>query len=184
MKVTETDFEGLKIIDLRVFEDDRGFFTERFNQKSFNDAGIHVEFVQDNHSRSIPGVIRGLHYQTNPSQGKLVGVIRGRVWDVSVDLRKNSPTFGKHFTVELSDRNGRLVWIPSGFAHGFCVLGDEPADLLYKVDALYSPSGDAGILWSDKDLGIQWPLNGRPAIVSQKDQGLPSFRQYSENPKF
>lgn len=184
MKVIKIELQDLKLLELRVFQDDRGFFTERFNQKTFAEAGILTDFVQDNHSRSVPGVLRGLHYQTNPSQGKIVGVIRGRIWDVAVDIRKNSPTFGKHFAVELSDQNGLLLWIPPGFAHGFCVLGDEPADVFYKTDSFYSPTGDAGIHWSDKDLGIEWPLHNRTPIISTKDQGLPSFRQYCENPKF
>jgi dTDP-4-dehydrorhamnose 3,5-epimerase len=140
-------------------------------------------FIQDNHSRSKPGVIRGLHYQVNPSQGKLVGVIRGKIWDVVVDLRKDSPTYGKWEGVELSDENGRLLWVPPGFAHGFCVLGQEDADVMYKVDAPYSPKTEGGIRFDDPDLKIEWPVKDG-AIVSPKDRVLPGFAEYAQNPLF
>ena len=185
MKITELELSGLKLIELKVFHDERGFFTERFNRKAFAEAGLPSEFVQDNHSRSTPGVIRGMHYQVNPSQGKLVGAIRGKIYDVVVDVRSGSPTFGKHLGVELSDTNGCLLWIPPGFAHGFLVLGNEPADVIYKVDQSYSPVGEGGIIWSDSELAIRWPLEaGRSPIVNKKDQALPGFSEYRAHPKF
>src|SRR5947208_15331150 len=128
MQLTALDAEGLLLIELDIYRDSRGFFVERYNRERFHANGMEFDFVQDNHSRSLPGVLRGLHYQYDPPQGKLVGVVRGRIWDVAVDLRPGSPTFGKHAGVELSDENGLLLWIPPGFAHGFCILGDEPAD--------------------------------------------------------
>jgi dTDP-4-dehydrorhamnose 3,5-epimerase len=178
----ECALPGLKLIELKIYPDDRGFFMERYVQERFQGYGLPAQFVQDNHSRSKPGVIRGLHYQTNPAQGKLVGVIRGRIWDVAVDLRKDSPTFGKWEACELSDKNGRLLWIPAGFAHGFCVLGNEDADVMYKVDAPYSPKTEGGICYSDPDLKITWPVQN--PIVSGKDQELQGFRDYVQNPLF
>jgi dTDP-4-dehydrorhamnose 3,5-epimerase len=176
MKVIDLPIQGLKLVELDIFRDPRGFFVERFNSKKFAEANLPTQFAQDNHSHSVPGVIRGLHYQTGPTQSKFVGVIRGRVWDVAVDIRSNSPTFGKHHAVELSETNGKLLWIPAGFAHGFCVLGDEPADVGYKVDNLFSPTGDGGIHWNDPDLNIPWPVKN--AIISEKDRKLQSFAEY------
>ncbi|HKY04327.1 MAG TPA: dTDP-4-dehydrorhamnose 3,5-epimerase, partial [Blastocatellia bacterium] len=141
MKVTHLNPEGLMLVELVMMRDERGFFLERFQTDRFRENGLPADFVQDNHSRSVPGVLRGLHYQYDPPQGKLVGVARGAVWDVAVDVRANSPTYGRSFGIELSDANGRMLWVPPGFAHGFCVLGDEPADVLYKVDAHYNPKG-------------------------------------------
>jgi dTDP-4-dehydrorhamnose 3,5-epimerase len=185
MQVHKLEIQGLKLVELKIFHDERGFFTERFNAKRFVEAGLPSEFVQDNHSRSVPGVVRGLHYQVGPAQGKLVGVLRGRIWDVAVDIRAGSPTFGKYFGTELSDSNGKLLWIPPGFAHGFMALGTEPADVFYKVDQPYSAAGDGGILWSDPEIGIRWPLEaGVHPIVSAKDQAMPSFASYRANPKF
>jgi dTDP-4-dehydrorhamnose 3,5-epimerase len=175
MEVSESGLEGLRVIDLKVHGDERGFFVERFNKKAFEAKGLSMEFVQDNHSRSAPGVLRGLHYQVTPAQGKLIGVSRGKIWDVVVDLRKNSTSFGKHFSIELSDMNGRLLWIPQGFAHGFCVLGDQSADVIYKVDSYYTPSTEGGVRWSDVDLAIPWPIVD--PIVSARDQALPLFSQ-------
>jgi len=131
-------------------------------------------FVQDNHSRSFPNVLRGLHYQ--PGQGKLVSVIRGRIWDVAVDIRPDSETLGQHYSVELSDENGRMLWIPSGFAHGFCVLGDQPADVLYKVTSVYNPVGEGGIAYDDPELGIKWPIEN--PIISARDKAQQSFASY------
>jgi dTDP-4-dehydrorhamnose 3,5-epimerase len=178
MKVTELELKGLKQIELKIFGDMRGFFTERFNESKYKESGLPVKFAQDNHSRSAPGVLRGLHYQSVPAQGKLVGVVRGRIWDVAVDIRRGSPTFGKHVGLELSDENGKMLWIPAGFAHGFCVLGSDPADLLYKVDALYNPASEGGILWSDPALGIRWPLAS--PVLSARDVNLPSFADFSK----
>lgn len=182
MKITRTDFEGLSVIELDKYEDSRGFFVERFNSEKFSSLGLPTEFVQDNHSRSFPGVLRGLHYQHVPPQGKLVGVINGRIWDVAVDVRKNSRTFGKYFGLELSGDNGKLLWMPAGFAHGFCVLGNQPADVVYKVNANYNSKGENGIVWNDKTLDIKWPLNemsfsGEP-IISPRDKSLPEFSTY------
>jgi len=182
MKITDLSPSGLKLIELKVFGDARGFFVERYRQDKFEEAGLPTQFVQDNHSRSAPGVLRGLHYQTNPAQGKLVGVTRGAIWDVVVDVRAGSPTYGQSYGVELSDTNGKLLWIPEGFAHGFCVLGSESADLLYKVTALYSPTTEGGILWNDPALRIDWPLTN--PTISARDQTLPTFAQYQIKPAF
>ncbi len=176
MQIIDCPIEGLKIVELKVFGDRRGFFVERFSEPKFAEMGLPTRFIQDNHSRSAPNVLRGLHYQKNPEQGKLVGVTRGRVWDVAVDIRPNSKTFGQYYGVELSDENGRLFWIPAGFAHGFCVLGDEPVDMQYKVTGVYNPSGEGGILWDDKEINIEWPINN--PTVSDRDKALMSFAEY------
>lgn len=176
MKVTHLELEGLVLIELVIHRDPRGFFTERFQLNRFRENGLPTNFVQDNHSRSVPGVLRGLHYQYDPAQGMLVGVTRGRIWDVAVDIRPDSATFGQSLGVELSDTNGRLLWIPPGFAHGFCVPGDEPADVLYKMESFYNPAGEGGIFWADPDLSIPWPASH--PIVSARDQKLPSFADY------
>lgn len=173
---------GLKLIELKLFHDERGFFTERFQENRFQELGISGPFVQDNHSRSKPNVIRGLHYQHSPAQGKCVGVIRGRIWDVVVDLRQKSPTYGQWEAVELSDENGLSLWIPEGFAHGFCVLGSEPADVIYKVNAPYSPKTEGGLYYADADLSIDWPVSS--PLVSEKDQKLQSLAAYKKNPVF
>lgn len=180
MKVTPLDLPGLCLIELKILGDERGFFVERFNRAAFEKAGIPCDFAQENHSRSGPGVLRGLHYQHSPAQAKIVGVARGRIWDVAVDIRVGSPTFGKSYEVELNDTNGKLLWIPGGFAHGFCVLGDGPADLLYKVDQYYSPQTEGGIHWSDPELAIRWPVQN--PTVSARDRELPSFAKYRANP--
>ncbi len=180
MDVRNCKIPGLKRIQLRLLGDARGFFVERYNAKTFSDAGLPANFIQDNHSRSAPNILRGLHYQFNPPQGKLVGVVRGRILDVAVDIRPGSPTFGQHEAVELSDENGLLLWIPAGFAHGFCVLGDGPADVFYKVDAPYNAGGEGGIRFDDKALGINWPLAN--PVISDRDKNLPGWSQYAANP--
>ena len=180
MHITDCSIPGLKTIQLKINGDQRGFFIERFHAKRFADAGLPTDFSQDNHSRSAPGILRGLHYQSNPAQGKLVGVIRGRVWDVAVDIRPDSKTFGQHHAVELTGDNGLLFWIPPGFAHGFCVLGDEPADMLYKVTGQYNQAGEGGILYNDPALKISWPIT-KPQ-VSERDKTLPSWQDYCSNP--
>jgi dTDP-4-dehydrorhamnose 3,5-epimerase len=180
MKVSDLGIGGVKLVELTVFADVRGFFVERYNESLFRTHGLPTRFFQDNHSRSLPGVLRGLHYQSRPPQGKLVGVVRGRIWDVAVDIRPHSPTFGAHSGVELSDDNGCLLWIPAGFAHGFCVVGSEPADVLYKTDGSYEPASEGGIIWSDPDLAIPWPV-ANPA-VSERDMRLPPFAQYRHDP--
>lgn len=181
MKVTHLKPEGLILVELVMMRDERGFFLERFQVDRFRQNGLPVDFVQDNHSRSAPGVLRGLHYQYDPPQGKLVGVAHGSIWDVAVDVRADSPTFGRSFGIELSDVNGNMLWVPPGFAHGFCVLGDEPADVLYKVDTHYNPKGEGGIFWDDPDLRIDWPI--KPATVSNRDAQLPGFADYRRNPR-
>ena len=180
MKVTRLSIEGLLLVELVVHGDARGFFVERFQADRFRENGLPTTFAQDNHSRSGPGVLRGLHFQHTPAQGKLVGVLRGSIWDVAVDVRAESPTFGQHFGVELSDMNGKLFWIPAGFAHGFCVLGNDPADVLYKVDALYNPTGEAGIAWNDPELAVPWPISD--PLVSVRDTQLQSFAEYRAHP--
>lgn len=180
MKVIDCPLEGLKIVELDLHGDARGFFVERYSQQKFADAGLPTDFVQDNHSRSAPNVLRGLHYQANPSQGKMVGVTRGAVWDVAVDIRPDSATYGQWHAVELTGENGRLFWIPGGFAHGFCVLGDEPVDMLYKVTGLYNKAGEGGILYNDPDLAVDWPLKN--PIISDRDKGLISFADYKKEP--
>lgn len=180
--IKDLSLPGLKSISLKIFHDERGFFVERFRQDLFKSLGLETDFVQDNHSRSKPGVIRGLHYQHSPSQGKLVGVTRGRVFDVVVDLRADSPTYGKCESIELSDENGLLLWVPKGFAHGFCVTGNEDADLMYKVDAAYSPKTEGGIHYADPDLNISWPVQN--PFVSKKDHELQNFKTYEMNRVF
>ncbi|MEP6789605.1 MAG: dTDP-4-dehydrorhamnose 3,5-epimerase [Acidobacteriota bacterium] len=176
MRFERLKLEGLILIELCVNGDQRGFFTERFKRSVFSEQGITADFVQDNHSRSAPGVLRGLHYQYSPQQGKLVGVTRGKIWDVAVDIRPDSATYGQSYGVELSDMNGRLLWVPAGFAHGFCVLGDEPADVLYKTTAEYNAAAEDGIIWSDPDLAIKWPID--EPKVSERDTNLQSFEEY------
>lgn len=180
MKTTRVDIEGILLIELTLNSDERGFFIERFHQNRFREQGLGRTFVQDNHSRSRPRVLRGLHYQHNPPQGKLVGVVAGRIWDVAVDIRPLSPTYGGSFGCELSDLNGRMLWIPPGFAHGFCVLGEEDADVVYKVDAYYDRSGEGGIHWADSDLSIKWPIID--PIISERDDRLSSFAAYRTRP--
>lgn len=179
MKITNGPLDGLKIIELAVHGDERGFFVERYHAGKLAEHGFDELFVQDNHSRSAPGILRGLHYQSDPAQGKLVGVVSGAVWDVAVDIRTDSPTFGQHFGIELSDSNGRLLWIPAGFAHGFCVLGDQAADMYYKCTGLYNGAGEGGILYDDPDLAIDWPVKNPQ--VSARDEGLMSLAEYQNN---
>ena len=169
MKVTPTAIADLLIIEPKVFGDARGFFYESFNQKAFNEAtGLDVNFVQDNHSRSAKGVLRGLHYQVQQPQGKLVRVVRGAVFDVAVDIRQGSPTFGKWVGIELTEDNNKQFWVPAGFAHGFVVLS-ESADFLYKTTDYYAPEFERCIAWNDPAIGINWPMQGEPSL-STKDQ--------------
>jgi dTDP-4-dehydrorhamnose 3,5-epimerase len=175
MQVIPTEIPEVLIIEPRVFGDDRGFFLESYSEKNFIDkTGIEVRFVQDNHSCSAKNVLRGLHYQIQQAQGKIVRVIAGAVFDVAVDIRKNSPTFGKWVSCELSAANKRQLWIPAGFAHGFLSLADG-TEVLYKATDYYAPSYDRTILWNDPDLGILWPLSDQP-IISTKDQAGQPFR--------
>jgi dTDP-4-dehydrorhamnose 3,5-epimerase len=177
MKATPTAIPEVMVIEPKVFGDARGFFYESFNQAAFNAAtGTAFEFVQDNHSRSSKGVLRGLHYQLPPhAQGKLVRVVRGAVWDVAVDICKNSVTFGQWVGQELTEDNHKQFWIPPGFAHGFVVLSDS-ADFLYKTTNYYAPQSDRGLLWNDPDIGIAWPDLGMEFLLSDKDQKQPLLR--------
>jgi dTDP-4-dehydrorhamnose 3,5-epimerase len=173
MKVAATAIKDVLLLEPTIYEDERGFFFESFNQKRFdNAAGRNVHFVQDNHSRSLRHVLRGLHYQIRRPQGKLVRVIAGEVFDVSVDLRRSSPTFGKYVGIVLSAANKKQLWIPEGFAHGFLVLS-EAAEFLYKTTDYYVPEDERCLIWNDPDIGIDWPKDGEP-ILSAKDRlGLP-----------
>ena len=178
MRATATAIPDVMVIEPKVFGDARGFFFESFNQEAFNAAtGTQFQFVQDNHSRSSKGVLRGLHYQLPPhAQGKLVRVVRGAVWDVAVDIRKNSPTFGQWVGETLTEDNHKQLWIPPGFAHGFVVLSDS-ADFLYKTTNLYAPQSDRGISWNDSDISIQWPDIGMDFLLSAKDLKQPAFKE-------
>lgn len=168
MNIIPTDIEGLVIIEPRVFGDDRGFFMESWNRKTFADLGLDLDFVQDNHSRSAKGVLRGLHYQQPNPQGKLVRVTAGRAWDVAVDLRAGSATYGKWAGVELSGQNKRMFWVPPGFAHGFVSLEDG-TDFLYKCTDFYDPANEHSLMWNDPEVGIEWPLEGIKPQLSAKD---------------
>ena len=176
MNVIKTEIPDVLIFEPTVFGDERGFFMESFNQKVFEEAvGRKIEFVQDNHSKSAKGVLRGLHYQLPPfAQGKLVRCVVGEVFDVAVDIRRDSETFGKWVGINLSAENKRQLWIPEGFAHGFYVLTDT-AEFLYKTTAYYSPAHDAGILWNDQDLNIQWP-DVNEIFLSEKDKVQNNFK--------
>lgn len=174
MKVIETALPGVLIIEPKVFGDHRGFFIETFQVERYREAGIALPFVQDNHSRSPRGVLRGLHFQRTRPQGKLVSVSRGAVYDVAVDIDPKSPTCGQFVGVELNDENHRQLWIPPGYAHGFCVLS-EMADFQYKCTDLYFPEDEGGLLWNDPDVGIPWPEHS--PRLSSKDQDNPCLRQ-------
>lgn len=176
----ETPIPDLMMVMPRVFADDRGFFMESYKASDFISTGIKEQFVQDNHSRSQKNVIRGLHFQRSPHrQGKLVRCISGTVWDVAVDLRRNSSTYGKWYGIELSDENKTMLYLPPGFAHGFAVLS-ETAEFVYKVTAEYAPESDGGIAWNDPTLGIQWPIAPEDALVSEKDNQLPTLKELEE----
>ena len=179
-KVIETPIKDLLIIETKIFKDDRGFFIESYNLRDFTSLGINVNFVQDNHSMSKKGVLRGMHFQLKHPQGKLVRVISGRVFDVAVDLRLSSPTFGKWYGIELSCDNGLQFYIPPGFAHGFLAL-EENAHFFYKCTDFYYPNDELGIKWNDKDVGIQWPIHQvEEIIISDKDRKLPTFKELKE----
>jgi dTDP-4-dehydrorhamnose 3,5-epimerase len=174
MNLIETALPGVLLLQPKVFGDVRGFFLESWNRQTFAELGLELDFVQDNHSRSAKGVLRGLHYQLNEPQGRLVRVVSGTVFDVSVDLRRSSPHFGKWVGHELSADNQRMLWVPPGFGHGFLVLSDT-ADFLYKTTAYYAPEWDRGIRWDDPQIGVQWPLAGGP-VLSAKDQVQPLLK--------
>jgi dTDP-4-dehydrorhamnose 3,5-epimerase len=168
MNVLKTKIPEVLVLEPKVFGDDRGFFLESYNQQVFRDLGIDRDFVQDNHSRSSRGVLRGLHYQLQQTQAKLIRVVAGSIWDVAVDIRRSSPTFGQWVGVELSAENKRIFWVPEGFAHGFVGLSGS-ADVLYKASDFYSPIHENSLLWSDPELNIAWPLDGDP-VISAKDK--------------
>jgi dTDP-4-dehydrorhamnose 3,5-epimerase len=174
MQVSDTPVEGVKILDPKVFGDERGFFLESWNARGFAALELDLTFVQDNHSRSVRNTLRGLHYQVERPQGKLVRVTRGEVFDVTVDIRKRSPTYGRWFGLRLSEANRRMLWLPPGMAHGFYVLSDT-ADFQYKCTEYYSPEHERSILWSDPALGIDWPVPvGETPLLSPKDaRGVP-----------
>ncbi len=173
MNVIETGIPGLLVLEPKVFGDARGFFMESFNARTFAEVtGVKADFVQDNHSRSGRGVLRGLHYQVQQPQGKLVRVAQGRVFDVAVDLRRSSPTFGRWYGVELSGENHRQFWVPVGFAHGFYVLSDS-ADFLYKTTDYYAPQHERSLAWNDPTVGVQWPLDGEPLLSAKDLAGKP-----------
>jgi dTDP-4-dehydrorhamnose 3,5-epimerase len=169
MEATPTDIPDVLLIQPKVFGDARGFFMESWNERAFTRLGISAHFVQDNHSRSARGVLRGLHYQIKQPQGKLVRVVAGEIFDVVVDIRRSSPTFGRKVTVRLSAAEHRMLWVPPGLAHGFCVMSDM-ADVLYKSTDFYAPEHERTILWNDPALGIGWPLGGNEPLLSAKDK--------------
>ena len=173
MKATALAIPDVLIIEPKVFGDERGFFFESFNRRQFADLiGRDVDFVQDNHSRSVKNVLRGLHYQIQQPQGKLMRVVQGTVFDVAVDIRRSSPTFGQNVGVELSADNKRMLWVPEGFAHGFVVLSDT-AEFLYKTTDYWAPEFERSIAWNDPAIGIQWPIYGEPSLSAKDQQALP-----------
>jgi dTDP-4-dehydrorhamnose 3,5-epimerase len=181
MNFIETEIKDLFIIDPKIWKDGRGYFFESYNKQSFDEAGIHVNFVQDNQSLSQKGTLRGLHAQANPyAQGKLVRVIQGRVLDIAVDIRKGSETYGQYEAVELSGENNRMLWIPPGFLHGFLTLENDTI-FAYKVSGLYHKSSEFGIIWNDPELNIDWGIAKDQIILSEKDQTLPLFKDLASS---
>ena len=176
MKFIPTEIPGVIIVEPDVFGDHRGFFMETWHADKFAEGGIDAKFVQDNHSRSSQGILRGLHYQIEQPQGKLVRVLSGEVFDVAVDLRRNSPAFGKWFGMYLNDTDKKMLWVPPGFAHGFYVVSEQ-ADFFYKCTELYAPEHERAILWDDPDLAIDWPIiDGQEPILAPKDKTAPFFK--------
>jgi dTDP-4-dehydrorhamnose 3,5-epimerase len=183
-KKLETGIEGLVVIEPKVFEDPRGFFMEAYNKKEFDAMGLSMNFVQDNHSKSMKGVLRGLHFQTEHPQGKLVRATKGSVWDVAVDIRETSITYGQWYGVLLSEENKKMLYIPKEFAHGFITLEDE-TEFMYKCTDFYYPEYDAGIKYDDNQIGIEWPLDtygikAEEILLSDKDRNLPTLKEYTE----
>jgi dTDP-4-dehydrorhamnose 3,5-epimerase len=181
LNVSQTSLPGVLLLEPKVLTDERGFFMVTYHREHFRAAGIDAEFVQDNHSRSARGVLRGLHFQEPKPQGKLVRCTRGALFDVAVDIRRGSPTFGRWYGVELTDANKRMLWIPPGFAHGFCALEDG-SDLVYKCTALYDQSSDRTILWNDPAIGIQWPITA--PTLSAKDSAAPPLNAAPSLPTY
>lgn len=180
MNVIETNLPGVLIVEPKVFGDQRGFFVESYQRQRYQEAGIGPDFVQDNQSRSCKGVLRGLHFQVKNPQGKLVRVSRGAVYDVAVDINPDSPTCGQFVGVELTEENQKQLWIPAGYAHGFCVMSDV-ADFQYKCTDYYAPGDEGGILWNDPEIAIPWPVD--TPILSEKDEQHPTLAQYLEGLK-
>ncbi len=173
---TKTSIEGVYVIEPTVFGDDRGYFMETYHAREFKEAGLDLNFVQDNQSKSKKGVLRGLHFQYTQPQGKLVRVIKGEVFDVAVDLRKDSPTYGKWEGILLSEENKKQFYIPEGFAHGFLVLSDE-AEFTYKCTEFYNGADEGGIIWNDQEIGIEWPLDGIEVSLSEKDEQWKTLKE-------
>lgn len=178
MKLEKTTLDGLWILHPKVFPDDRGWFYESYNAERLAALGISTHFVQDNHSKSIRNTLRGLHFQTTPGQVKLVRCTSGKIWDVAVDIRPNSPTFGKWFGLTLDDQTQQMLYIPVGFAHGFCVLS-EFAEVQYKCSSVYNGATEAGIAWNDPEVGVQWPV--QEPLLSTRDQNNPTLREYQRS---
>jgi dTDP-4-dehydrorhamnose 3,5-epimerase len=183
MQTRQTDLPGVIVFEPRVFADPRGFLTETYNEARYRALGLDAAFVQDNHSRSLKGVVRGLHYQEPKAQGKLIQVLRGRIFDVAVDIRRGSPHFGKWVGVELTDDNHWQMWVPAGFAHGFMALSDV-ADVLYKCTAPYAPDCEHTVHWRDPEIGIAWPDAGTAPIVSARDASAPLLARAKILPRF
>lgn len=179
MNILETSLPGVLILEPKTFSDDRGYFMETYNAARFRDSGLPDSFLQDNHSRSRKGVLRGLHYQEPNPQGKLVRCVRGSVFDVAVDIRRSSPHFGRWFGAELTEENRRMLWVPAGFAHGFCATS-ELADVIYKCTTLYEPQHDRSIAWNDPRIGIEWPVS--EPLLSGKDAAAPRLTDASMLP--
>ena len=172
--ILPTKLDGLILLEPEVHGDERGFLVETFSAQAWREAGVAVEFVQDNHSRSSRGILRGLHFQTAPGQAKLIRCARGRIWDVAVDLRRDSPAFGRWEGHELDDQRHRQLFIPAGFAHGFCVLS-EVADVHYKLSSYYDPATEAGFAWDDPEVGIEWPIDD--PVLSERDRAAPRLAE-------
>ena len=183
MEIKPTSLPGVLLLQPRVFEDDRGFFCETFRAEVLGEHGISEEFVQDNHSRSTRGVVRGLHFAIGPGSPKLVRCGRGEIWDVAVDLRLGSPTYGRWEGFELSDENMQILYLPAGVAHGFCVTSDV-ADVIYKQSAYYDPTVERGIAWNDPEVGVEWPLSADEISVSERDLEAPLLTELSEPLQF
>jgi dTDP-4-dehydrorhamnose 3,5-epimerase len=173
----ETNLDGVVLLEPQVYGDERGFLVETYSAPAWAEAGVDLEFVQENHSRSRRGILRGLHFQTRPGQAKLVRCARGRIWDVAVDLRRDSPTYGRWQGHELDDVAHRQVLVPVGFAHGFCVLSDE-ADVHYRLSSLYDPATEAGIAWDDPDIGVEWPI--ADPQLSERDRSAPRLAEIAD----
>lgn len=184
MKITETGFPGLLVLEPEIFQDDRGYFYESYNEKTLSLNGIDIDFVQDNQAGSSYGIIRGLHYQLAPkAQTKLIRALHGRILDVAVDIRKGSPTYGRAFSLELTAENKKQLLIPQGFAHGYSVLSDT-AEVFYKCDSFYHKDSEAGIIWNDNDLNIDWQIPADSVIVSEKDSKQPTLANCRNNFEF